>query len=869
MKRSIIGLACMTMCSAGALMAASTPAYAQQAEARRDFNIPAQPLASALIEFSRQSGTVVTAPARLTRQKSASTLRGNYTPAEALRTLLIGSGLRFRVGAGGSFIIEQGGGQVASNTPSTASASSPAEDETNGAEIVVTGTNIRGATITSPLVTVSRREIERSGYQNTGDLIRSLPQSFAGGINANVIGAAGANNPGNPGFASSANLRGLGSDSTLTLVNGQRLPYTDEISANDISIVPLPAVQRVEILTDGASAIYGSDAVGGVVNFILRRDYEGVETSATIGGSTQGGGRLLQASALGGTRWNDGGLLLSYEYADQNGIQASQRDYTSASTPGTYLIPETRRHSLFGLAHQSLGGSSELFVQGLYTDRNAYTFTDLGIFLPGLAGTTLSNVHQFGIVGGIESDLGGTWRAKGSVNYARQITDRGQATTLNGLSLSEIQSDFRTQLVSADISANGSLGDWGTGSIKLALGASARWESYSGKVTVNGSPDSDVASDRNIQSGFAELEIPLVRSSSARAGMNRLVVTTAGRVDDYSDFGTSFVPKIGLLYAPDQQLTFKASWGRSFRAPSQAQENTAQSAILILAPDPQNGNSIGPVLLRAGGNRDLEPERARTWTINAAYEPQWLRGARLELTYYDIAYRGRIASPIANASLPLNDPFGAPFTIRNPTSAEVQSVVAASSFINNTGGAFDPASVVAIVDDRVANISRQRASGFDVLLAYQFTAGRSTFDATLNATWLDLDQQLLEGSSRQQLSGRLFNPARFRLRGGIAWERSGISISAFVNHVGPSLEDAVNPPEQIAPWTTADLRIAYSLPDSSALRGLGFSLAVQNLFDKDPPYITGALAGLPGLHYDSTNASSTGRFISFQITKRW
>ncbi|NJC00036.1 outer membrane receptor for ferrienterochelin and colicin [Sphingomonas trueperi] len=83
-----------------------------------------------------------------------------------------------------------------------------------------------------------------------------------------------------------SNLRGLGSDATLTLINGHRLPYDAVNQGVDISIIPLAALERIEVITDGASALYGSDAVGGVANLILRRDYDGLLTSARVGAST-------------------------------------------------------------------------------------------------------------------------------------------------------------------------------------------------------------------------------------------------------------------------------------------------------------------------------------------------------------------------------------------------------------------------------------------------------------------------------------------------------------------------------------------------------------------------------------------------------
>ncbi|NWP15513.1 TonB-dependent receptor plug domain-containing protein, partial [Escherichia coli] len=93
----------------------------------------------------------------------------------------------------------------------------------------------------------------------------------------------------------------------LTLLNGRRLPYDGTAQAVDVSAIPLDAVAELQVMPDGASALYGSDAVGGVANIILRRDFEGVSTSLRFGTSTDGGGFLQEYGAVGGGRWGNGG----------------------------------------------------------------------------------------------------------------------------------------------------------------------------------------------------------------------------------------------------------------------------------------------------------------------------------------------------------------------------------------------------------------------------------------------------------------------------------------------------------------------------------------------------------------------------------
>lgn len=205
------------------------------------------------------------------------------------------------------------------------------DDATSLDTIVVTGTNIRGAEPAGSVVMViGREELEQSGKATIGDFLRELPANFAGGVGMsdNVQGGqdssvAGSNMTGGQGV----NLRGLGALSTLVLVNGRRVAasgqYGDFV---DISSIPTNSVSHMEILLDGASAVYGSDAVGGVVNIILKRSDDGAHTSLRVGTTGQGGGNQLQVGQTWGTTWDGGGLILGYEYNRQENVLANDRD---------------------------------------------------------------------------------------------------------------------------------------------------------------------------------------------------------------------------------------------------------------------------------------------------------------------------------------------------------------------------------------------------------------------------------------------------------------------------------------------------------------------------------------------------------------
>jgi iron complex outermembrane receptor protein len=151
-------------------------------------------------------------------------------------------------------------------------------------KVEITGSSIKRikAEGALPLQTITRAEIEREGITSAEQLVMRITANGTGADNLSSnagiqLGTTDRNNNGN----SSANLRGLGSSSTLVLLNGRRIAaHGAKGNSVDLNWIPLAAVERVEVLKDGASALYGTDAIGGVINFILRKDYKGLEATA-------------------------------------------------------------------------------------------------------------------------------------------------------------------------------------------------------------------------------------------------------------------------------------------------------------------------------------------------------------------------------------------------------------------------------------------------------------------------------------------------------------------------------------------------------------------------------------------------------------
>jgi iron complex outermembrane receptor protein len=234
--------------------------------------IPAQPLAQTLKDIARSTGKNILFRPEAVAGLRAPALAGTMSAQDAIARALDGSGLEAVPDGSGGLIIQKHRLRSALETPLDEAENTALP----GLEtVVVTGSRIpqTGLTSASPVVVVGRQEFKFEGTTDVTTLINSLPEAFVA-QNANVSnGATGTDN---------INLRDLGASRTLVLIDGSRLMPGDPLDlAADINVIPAALVDRVEVQTGGASAVYGSDALAGVVNFILRRDFEGIELDGT------------------------------------------------------------------------------------------------------------------------------------------------------------------------------------------------------------------------------------------------------------------------------------------------------------------------------------------------------------------------------------------------------------------------------------------------------------------------------------------------------------------------------------------------------------------------------------------------------------
>lgn len=205
--------------------------------------------------------------------------------------------------------------------------------------VEVTGSRIKRVDVEGPLpvTQISRQDIDASGDISIGDLLRDQSfNSFGSFTPASGFGGGAAG-------GQLLSLRGLGAERTLILIDGRRLPAAPAFSgaAQNLNVIPIAAIERIEVLREGASAVYGSDAIGGVVNIITRKDFEGIQISGQVERPSQEGGDGASSSIVGGVSNSQGNLFFALDHSQRDIIFSRDRAFTSGRTsplggPGSF-----------------------------------------------------------------------------------------------------------------------------------------------------------------------------------------------------------------------------------------------------------------------------------------------------------------------------------------------------------------------------------------------------------------------------------------------------------------------------------------------------------------------------------------------------
>ena len=233
-------------------------------------------------------------------------------------------------------------------TPDEGAELTSSQDDSAGQDIIVTGSRIRRDPNDSalPLQVVTTQELQRNAISSPEQLVGYLTTNGTAGDNlASNVDVVAGQQRGNNG-ASFANLRGQGSGATLVLLNGRRVAaHGLQGSAVDVNQIPFAAVDRVEVLKEGASAIYGTDAIGGVINFILRKDYQGLGVQGFVDVAERGDHTIYRTSAIAGygdLSENGFNIMGAVSYSQAGELRGDQRDFVDTFQPERGLSVDTR-----------------------------------------------------------------------------------------------------------------------------------------------------------------------------------------------------------------------------------------------------------------------------------------------------------------------------------------------------------------------------------------------------------------------------------------------------------------------------------------------------------------------------------------------
>ncbi|AER57769.1 putative TonB dependent receptor [Pseudoxanthomonas spadix BD-a59] len=289
-------------------------------------------------------------------------------------------------------------------------------------KVSVTGSRIKRTDIETalPITVIGKAEIDAQGISSAEQLMSYLNVSGNGSDNlaSNVGIVTGVDQRGNNGV-SGANLRGQGADATLVLLNGRRVAaHGLKGRVVDLNSIPFAAIERVEVLRDGASAIYGTDAIGGVINFITRSDYRGLTLSAFTDTTEEGGGNIHRGNLLvgGGDLDTDGwNAFASFSYKKSEILRGNDRDFSNAFQPERGLSPDTRGTPYATVANRP-ASTPTLIGNGLIdpADRSTQQYIN-PLDLPGAAGCESGSGN--GLMGPYDHVLWGVASARYACAY--------------------------------------------------------------------------------------------------------------------------------------------------------------------------------------------------------------------------------------------------------------------------------------------------------------------------------------------------------------------------------------------------------------------------------------------------------------------
>jgi len=376
--------------------------------------------------------------------------------------------------------------------------------------------------------------------------------------------------------------------------------------------------------------------------------------------------------------------------------------------------------------------------------------------------------------------------------------------------------------------------------------------------------------DRRVDSGYAELLVPLFGPDNATGGFQRLEIDAAVRYDRYSDVGHTTNPKVGISWSPVHGATLRGSYGTSFRAPTLPQIYGNSNQLFVQNYQNPTGGAPVPGVAQSGGNLDLRPETAEPWSIGADFEP--IDRLRLSVTYFSVDYKNQVIALLSDLALLNRLPQfeGTGLIIQGPAAGvRTAELIAQGLPVAGALPGGNPLNVTLFVDGRSQNLGGSITKGSDFAANYILpTETAGTFRFGLSGTYLT-DYNTAQTPSAPIISQRnqIFQPLRFKARGTVGWEQGPFTALIRATHLNSYTNTAITPNEKVKSYTPVDLNLSWELGESA--KPFTFTIEVRNLFDTKPPYVNIAPSVNGSGGYDATTTDPIGRLFAVSVRKKF
>ncbi|HEV7779443.1 MAG TPA: TonB-dependent receptor [Luteibacter sp.] len=747
--------------------------------------------------------------------------------------------------------------------------------------VVVTGTRASGRTASeslAPIDVLSPRDLQSTGSTELATaLSRLLPSlNFP---RPSLTDGTDASRP--------AQLRGLSPDQVLVLVNGKRRHTGAIVNLNgtqgrgsspvDLNAIPIEAIERIEVLRDGAAAQYGSDAIAGVINIVLKGGADGGSVNTTFGKYSAGDGIQRDGGGdIGFHLGQDGWIRIAAEAGNDDDTNRAGPDLRNPADPSYGRV--NQRYGDPAVKHQSGFFNSEykiadatLYAFGSASNRNADA---AGFWRPGLDSRNIQAIYPIGflplidttskdrsLVAGARGVTGGGWHWDVSGNYGSNSLQFDVNNSLNtDLGVTSPRHFYagtltNTQtLFNLDVSKDFDV-SWLHSPLTFAYGLEQRSEDYrispgdptsyfkTGSQVFPGFRPSDSGSNgRHSYAGYLEVDGDVTEKLSG---------SVAARYENYSDFGNTISGKLSGRYAFNDKIALRATASNGFRAPSLAQQYYSTTSTVFISSVPYEVRTfpVNDPVAQAFGAQKLKAEKSTNYSLGLVVQPTDSTAITVD------AYQIRIGDRIILSE--------------NLTGTAVANFLAANGFPGVNGGRY------------FTNAVDTRTRGIDVIGSWRTLVAGGTLDLTLGYNYNKTDilsvapnpPQLSQNGLTLQRIGRVEESRitdgspkdKLTLGGNYRVGNWGLraDLSRYGKFTVLSATTAANDQTFGADWVL-DLAADYNLDNWT------FTLGADNVFDKYPDEVIAANSTSGILPYSSSSPFGfNGAYVYGKIAYRW